>query len=243
MLATATTTTTTIIRMTMTTSDQPPLGRVAFLRLLQLASPTLPIGAFAYSQGLEAAVTAGLVTDEASTSRWILGLLLGPVTHLDLPIFARVHACHRAGDTAGVHRWDAVLFASRATAELQAEDRHLASSLGRVLGTLGMNLAARASHTFVATFAQAAAGFDIDVRWAAEAFAFVWAEGQTSAAVRLVPLGQSAGVRMVAAAGLAIPGAVDRAFALGDDDLGAAAPLQAILSSAHETQYSRLFRS
>lgn len=223
------------------------LAPEAFLRLLQLASPTLPIGAFAYSQGLEPAVVAGHVNDEVTAAAWILGLLQGPVTTIDLAVFDRIHAAVVAGDDETARRWNAFLFASRATAELQAEDRHLGAALGRVLDTLGLAPlvpgAVEAPPTFVMMFARAAALWSIDAQAALSAFAFTWAEAQVSAAVRLVPLGQSAGVRILAAVAAAIPAAVQRARALPDDLVGGAAPLQAVLSSTHETQYSRLFRS
>ncbi|HEY8923228.1 MAG TPA: urease accessory UreF family protein [Polyangia bacterium] len=230
-----------------------PAHRPSWLRLLQLASPTLPIGAFAYSQGLEPAVAAGLVTDEASAAAWILGLLHGPLAGQDLPIFARLHAAHAAGDVAAAERWNAFLLASRPTLELQTEDRHLGAALGRVLATLNVPeppraagqdaAAAPSSPTLASQFARAAASFGIDARTAAETFAFTWAEAQASAAVRLVPLGQSAGVRIVARAAAEIPSAVAAALAAPDDDIAGAAPGLALLSAAHETQYSRLFRS
>lgn len=214
------------------------------MRLLQLASPALPIGAFAYSQGQEAAVAAGIVHDEASAAAWILGLLAGPLAHQDLPIFARLHAAHAARDGAGARRWNDVLFASRASAELQAEDRQLGGAFARVLATLDLPAGLSDGPTTLAfQFARATAHFEIDVRQALETFAFTWAEAQASAAVRLVPLGQSAGVRIVARAAEAISGAVTIALTLSDDELGSAAPRLALLSTAHETQYSRLFRS
>ncbi|MEP6653651.1 MAG: urease accessory UreF family protein, partial [Myxococcales bacterium] len=221
---------------------------MALLRLLQLASPALPVGAFAYSQGLEAAVAAGLVTDEATASAWMHGLLNGPLTTIDLAIFARLHVAFSAGEVESASRWSAFLWASRATAELQAEDRHLGAALARVLVTLGVadpidSPGSTTPRTFAQMFALATATWRIDLGAATQAFAFTWAEAQTSAAVRLVPLGQSAGVRILSALAHEIPGAVDTALAVDDRDLGGAAPLQALLSSAHETQYSRLFRS
>ena len=202
-------------------------ARLALLRLLQLASPALPIGGFAYSQGLEPAVTLGLVTDEASAARWVLGLLAGPLTTLDLAVFGRIHRAFGAGDAGDAWRWNDFLMASRSTAELQAEDRHLGAALGRVLVTLGIadvdldaGPAKSAAPTFVSMFALATARWKIDLRPALEAFAFAWAQAQTSAAVRLVPLGQSAGVRILADVARAIPPLVDRALAIDDDDIG-----------------------
>lgn len=237
--------------MDTTTTTRPGDGAQkarTFLRLLQLASPTLPIGAFAYSQGLEPAVAAGRVVDEPSAAAWISGLLQGPLTTLDLAVFVRVHRAFVAADNPTAQRWNAFLFASRATAELQAEDRHLGSALGRVLETMGLPSPAPpppsdAPTTFVTAFARAAAHWALDLPSALQAFAFAWAEAQVSAAVRLVPLGQSAGVRILSQLAAVIPGVVERALSLPDEDISAAAPLQAILSAAHETQYSRLFRS
>jgi len=231
----------------MTTADgtAPSPGRLAFLRLLQLASPALPVGAFAYSQGLEPAVSAGVVHDEASTADWLLGLLSGPLAHLDLPAFARLYRAHTAGDADAVARWNAYLLAARPTSELQAEDRHLGGAFARVLATLGLPAQAGTvlPVTLAGQLARATVHYGVDLHTALETFAFMWAEAQTSAAVRLVPLGQSAGVRVLAQAGAAVPAAVEQALLLGDDDLAGAAPGLALLSTAHETQYSRLFRS
>lgn len=222
-----------------------PSSSLSFLRLLQLASPALPIGAFAYSQGMEPAVNAGLVSDEVTAAAWLLGLLRGPLAHQDLPIFARLYRAHAASDAVEVARWDAFLLASRPTSELQTEDRHLGGALARVLATLGVppQVPPVPVSTLASQLARATAHYRVDLRTALQTFAFMWAEAQTSAAVRLVPLGQSAGVRILASAATTVPAAVDTALALGDDELGGAAPGLALLSTAHETQYSRLFRS
>jgi urease accessory protein len=92
-------------------------------------------------------------------------------------------------------------------------------------------------------FALAARRWDVPLAAAAQGFAFAWAEAQTSAAVRLVPLGQSAGQRILAASAAVIPAVVAHALALADEEIGATAPRLAIASAWHETQYSRLFRS
>ena len=236
----------------MTTTPEAPVASppivfadAAMLRLLQLCSPALPIGAFAYSQALEPAVAAGWVHDEASTARWIGGLLDGSLATLDLPILQRLHAAFRDGGA--VTPWTALLFAARASAELQAEERHLGAALARVLAGLDVPeaaaWAARADLTYAAMFALAAARWEIPAAGALAAYAFVWCEMQVSAAVRLVPLGQSAGQRVLSSLAAAIPAAVARARSLADDDIGAAAPSHAIASALHEIQYSRLFRS
>ena len=78
------------------------LGGVALTRLLQLCSPAMPIGAFAYSQGLEQAVASGWVTDEATAKEWVLGLLHHSLATLDLPVLERLMDAWRSDDFARV---------------------------------------------------------------------------------------------------------------------------------------------
>jgi urease accessory protein len=222
-------------------------GDMALMRLLQIVSPALPIGAFAYSQGLEQTVSEGWVTDEAEAAAWLLGLLESSFATLDLPVLARLISAWHAGDVATVERWSAWLTACRPTRELRAEDRQLGAALARVLVALDLEDAAswttRTYVTHAAMFALAAVRFEVPIEAALAGHAFSWAEAITSAAVRLVPLGQNAGQRLLAAAGAAIPAIVKRALALPDQEIGSAAPGQAIASARHETLYSRLFRS
>jgi urease accessory protein len=228
-------------------TDVVPVSGVALTRLLQLVSPALPIGAFAYSQGLEQAVASGWVHDEASAAEWVLGLLEHSLATLDLPILERLIDAWRADDRRRVDEWTAWLAACRPTRETRAEERQLGAALARALAAIGVADAAgweaREDATQAALFALAAARYAIPTAAALAGYAFAWAEATTSAAVRLVPLGQSAGQRLLAAAGDAIPAAVERARSLEDDELAATAPGQAIASALHETLYSRLFRS
>ena len=221
---------------------------------MHLCSPALPIGAFAYSQGLEPATSAGWVRDEESARLWITGLLESQLATLDLPILGRLYdawgEAPGPGDAApppAVATWSAFLLASRPSSELQTEERHLGAGLARVLAEVGLPeataWAARPELTYATMFALAARRWNVPLAAAAQGFAFTWAETQTSAAVRLVPLGQSAGQRILAAAAATIPAVVTRALALDADEIGAASPRLAVASAWHETQYSRLFRS
>ena len=108
-------------------------GSSQLLRLLHLASPALPIGGFHFSQGLEYAADRGWVRDEATALDWIGGILGASIATLDLPVLHRLHAAWSRNDCLAVHRWNAFLLASRETAELRAEDRHLGGALLRVL--------------------------------------------------------------------------------------------------------------
>ncbi len=216
-------------------------------RLLQLCSPTLPVGAYAYSQGLESAVEQGWVGDEASAGAWILGLLGHTVRRLDLPVLIRLHGAWQAGDRDAVRRWNARLYASREAAELQREDQQLGAALARLLSDLGLEEAEpwrNASRVCFATlFGLAAARWEIPLPEAATGYAWAWTENQVIAATRLIPLGQTASQRLLVAAGPIIAVAVADGLALSDEEIGAAAPGLALASALHETQYSRLFRS
>jgi urease accessory protein len=86
-------------------------------RLLQLASPVLPVGAYSYSQGLEAAIEAGDVRDAAGAACWIGDVLTLSVSRFEVPMLARLHAAWQAGDAEAVHELNARFLASRETAE------------------------------------------------------------------------------------------------------------------------------
>jgi len=221
------------------------------LRLLHLASPALPIGAFHFSQGLEYAVECGWVKDEASALEWIDGVASSSLATLDLPVLDRLHAAWRQADHAGVQRWNAFLIASRETEELRAEDRHLGSALLRVLVELELTtdlFPLNAANTppgvaHASAFAFACARWNIAPPSCASTYAWAWAENQVLAAVKLVPLGQSAAQRMLHALCARIPLLVERAHKLTDSDIGISTALSAVASGRHETQYSRLFKS
>lgn len=231
-----------MITMVTTTITEAPGS--SLLRLLQLVSPTLPIGAFAYSQGLETAVEKRWVHDEHTALHWIAGLLRRSVGTLDVPVFARLYAAFVCGDLNAVMKWNAFILACRGAAELHAEDRNLGAALMKVFATLTASKPAVHSGTaYVTAFAQAAAHFQIPRDSAAFGFVFAWAESQVSAAVRLVPLGQSEGQRILLNLTEVLQESVATGLALPDDDISSTAPGHAMGSALHETQYSRLFRS
>lgn len=219
----------------------------ALLRLCQLVSPALPIGSYNFSQGLEYAVHAGWVRDESTALEWIRGLARHSVGTLDLPVLLRVHHALSAGNEPDVERWSRFIAACRETAELRAEDVHLGRALARVLADLGVEGArpwmTRADASFVTSFALGAVRWGINAEDAACGYLWAWCENQVLAAVKCIPLGQSAGQRMLDALIADIPQITAKAALLTDDDVGSAVPLHLIASAAHETQYTRLFRS
>lgn len=215
-------------------------------RLWLLVSPTLPIGGYSYSQGLEYAIGAGWVRDAEQAGDWIGGLASTVLIRQELPLLARIHRCAQGGDTAGVAYWNAYQLASRETAELRREDTQMGAALRRLLRTLQGPAACSelpGELAFVSSFALACVAWQIGVADACAAFAWVWCENQVAAAVKLVPLGQTQGQRLLLGFAERLPALTAQALGCADDDLGMTAPGLAIASSAHETQYSRLFRS
>jgi len=217
-------------------------------RLLQLASPALPVGAYTYSQGLEWAVEAGVIHDEASALCWIADLLELNLGRFEAPLMGRMLAVCRGGED--LAPLNAVFLASRETAELRAETVQMGYSMTRLLGELddfpAPALAALRrvdQPSFPAAWACAAAVWDIDDAPALGAYLWSWAENQVMAALKAGPLGQAAGQRVLLALGARIPAVVAEALALEAQEFSNFSPGFAIASSRHETQYSRLFRS
>jgi urease accessory protein len=218
----------------------------ALLRLCHLVSPALPVGAYAYSQGLEYAVHAGWVSDEATTFNWLQGLSRHAIGTLDLPILARLHRSWGVDDVAAVRYWTAQLIAARETVELRAEERHLGLALSRVLTELDVQEAGEwgnASPAFATMFSLAAVRWHIAVSSALSGYIWAWSENQVLAAIKLVPLGQSAGQRLLHRLTQSMPAIVEHAQSLRDDAIGVGAVSQALASALHESQYTRLFRS
>ena len=222
----------------------------ALLELMQLASPALPVGGFSYSEGLEAAVEAGLVRNEAQAGDWLLDQLHLSLARADLPVLAQALPAWQAGDLLRIRALNDWVQQTRESAELRQQTQQMGRSLGEWLKNRCepdprvAELAALApAPTWPVAFALAAALTGAPLRDVLLSFGFGWAENMVQAAMRSVPLGQSAAQRMLARLIDALPDAVQRAAALGDDERQAFTPMLAILSAMHETQYSRLFRS
>jgi urease accessory protein len=216
----------------MTTSTE------SLARLLQLASPALPVGAYSYSGGLEAAVEAGIVHDAASAERWIGDVLEHAMARMEAPVLWRMM---REPDR--IEEWNEFFLASRETAELRAESAQMGYSLARLLDDLGVGKIGIDEPSFPAAFASAVGAWKIDPAAALQAYLWAWLENQAMAAVKSVPLGQTEAQRILLRLGDRLAGIARDVAALEDEELANFTPGLAILSSRHETQYSRLFRS
>jgi urease accessory protein len=207
---------------------------MSLARLLQLASPTLPVGAYSYSGGLEAAIEAGVVHDAASAERWIGDVLEFSVARMEAPVLFRMMKGEELNE---------VFLASRETAELRAETVQMGYSLNRLLKDLGVGEVPVEEPSFPAAFAFAASHWKVEPEAALQAYLWAWLENQVMAAVKAVPLGQTDGQRMLLNLGGLIQEISKRTLSIKDEDLGNFAPGLAMFSAGHETQYSRLFRS
>ena len=219
----------------------------ASLRLWQLISPALPVGAYAYSQGLEYAIESGWVRDEADTAQWIEGLVSHALARLDVPLLSRLYVAWQEQNIVQVEYWNSLLLANRESAEIRAEDQHLGSALLKLLTDLEPEPCQHWQDdkpvSYATMFALAANHWHITLQDAATGYVWSWCENQVAAAIKLMPLGQTAGQRTLSRLITIIPDAVQLGLSLGDDDIGVASQGLGIASALHETQYSRLFRS
>jgi urease accessory protein len=222
----------------------------ALLQLMQLASPALPVGGFSYSEGLEAAVEAGLVRNEAQAGDWLVDQLHLSLARADLPVLAQAVPAWQARDMARIRSLNDWVQATRDSAELRQQTQQMGRSLAEWLKNhdtpddrVALLAALRPAPTWPLAFALAATLSGAPLRDVLLSFGFGWAENMVQAAMRSVPLGQSAAQRILARLINALPGMAQRAAALDDYQRQAFTPMLAILSAQHETQYSRLFRS
>jgi urease accessory protein len=220
---------------------------LSLLRLLQLVSPGLPIGMYSYSQGLERAVDDAWITNAEQAADWLLGLLQNGLSRVDGPILARLYDAWSDNNMVAIEHWSQTLIACRETAELRAEDRQTGQALARLLVNLELPEAndwlKRPDATLANLFALAAARWHISKADAVTGYLWGWLENQVLCAVKLVPLGQVAGQRLLKNLAGELPALVERALNLNDDEIGGSCFGLALASSRHEMQYSRLFRS
>jgi urease accessory protein len=223
---------------------------IALVRLLQLASPALPIGSYSYSQGLEWAVDAGTVSDAATAATWIGDLLDLVVAPGEAAVTWRLLNASECRDWRRFGEWNTWFCASRETAELRAETEQMGASLIKLAVALELldpetsaQLARWPALSLPAAFALSTRGYGIGSGAALVAYVWSWLDAHVTAAIKCVPLGQVAGQRLLKLLGARIPGAVALARATADDDVTSFAPGLALASARHECQYTRLFRS
>ncbi len=246
--------------MTMASTDvrstTPPDTASARLRLYQLVSPALPVGAFSYSEGLEVLVQSGRLSSAAAVQAWLEAELQRGALRLEaasLPELMELLRDWQAGAEGGAAEAaharqrllerDSWLLAQREAADVRAQQRQMGGSLLQLLGDLGWPLPERLALAWPTAFAWAGLCLSVPAAALVEAYLYGWVANQLSAAVRLVPLGPTEAQRLQLRLA---PLIAAQAAALAQTDpeslwnSGAGAGLAQL---GHSGLYSRLFRS
>lgn len=222
-------------------------AKIPLLRLLHLSSPSLPTGAFAYSQGLEWAVAAGWIKDGPDLKEWLTDLIDHQLAHVDIPLLGRMLAACYENREDNLARWCDLLLALRESRELRLEEQNRGKAMLSLLEGLGVPMTPTVESMLakcqLAGFAMAASHWGLDLSDAATGYVWSWLENQVLAGIKIIPLGQTAGHRILLQMDRPVMDAVARGLTLEDHELGASSPALAIASSRHETQYTRLYRS
>ena len=223
---------------------------IALTRALQLASQALPIGGYSHSQGLESAIESGMVTNEASALRWISDVLRLSLYSFEIPSLLAMDEAWCARNEARLRAVNEEFISTRETAELRAATVQMGFSMRALLYVLpdmpaGILATLRSidEPSLPCVWSAATTAWTVDSRDSAIAYAWSWAENQVLVAVKTLPMGQSAGQRVLLTLGHSIASNLDRIKSTSMDDRSNFTPALAILCAQHETQYSRLFRS
>jgi urease accessory protein len=240
--------TTTHIPTNMATATK--MRSASLSRLLQLASPMLPVGAYSYSQGLEWAIETGDVTDIESSKQWIGDVLSIYYANFELPVLLRLFKAWQQMDGPQIQYWDEYYQAGRDSSEALAETRQMAYSLLRLQRDLAtwppqviLLTGSLQQPAFPTIYAVTALCWEISLEETLHAYAWSFLENQVSAVMKTVPLGQVAGQRILSQLAMTLPKLVEDALQLPDDEIHNFCPALSIAGCRHETQYSRLFRS
>ena len=224
------------------------LDTIALLRLLQLASPALPIGAYSYSEGLEALVDSKKIDHQTALAEWLVQELQYGAIRLEAAVMVRAYRALVATDLESLRYWNHWLSAARETDELRSQSWQMGRSLMRLFQELQVvepSLVATLADgcNFAIAFGVVAASWQIDLHAAVLAYLHRWAANLVSAGIKLIPLGQTSGQTLLLTLQPTIEQAAADVLALSDDDLSSCGWGLALASMAHEIQYSRLFRS
>jgi urease accessory protein len=219
----------------------------ASIRLFQLCSSALPVGGFTYSQGIEYAVECGWITSEADLKNWLTDLIETNLVRVDIPLLKRMYEACIEEDETTLNRWCQQLIAYRETAELRSEERNRGRAMASLLVDLEVTHAKDWRKTLdqsqLAGMALACHDWHIQLNDMVLGFAWSWLENMVISGVKLVPLGQVAGQRILHELAELLTDNVSKGLALDDSEIGSSSPALAYVSARHETQYTRLYRS
>jgi urease accessory protein len=227
------------------------------LRLLQLASSTLPVGAYTYSEGLEFLTEAGQINSAELLQDWIAQELTYGAIRFESGIMLRAYQSVLRNDETQLLAWNAWWSAARETEELRLQSWQMGRSLLQLFlsleepsATTGIDKTWTALQTLLAQECNFAIAFgSVSAVWQIEpidallGYLQSWATNLIAAGIKLIPLGQTAGQQMLLNLQPTIERAAQQIEQLPDEALESCGWGLSLASMAHETQYSRLFRS
>ncbi len=223
------------------------ISELGLLRLMNLMSPTLPIGGFTYSQGVEKAIEIDWVSDFDTAQEWLNSQLLSGLIYTDLPILIRLYKSISLGDKDKAKEWSDILLACRETSELRQEEINRGRSLTKVIESIEKSAikdwdeVTNTNH--LAGYALICNLWQIPINELLLGYSWSWLENQISAIVKIIPLGQTQGQQLLHLLVKQIPEAIVKSKEVSLDEIGRSQPAFSIASSLHETQYTRIFRS
>lgn len=222
------------------------IDQLQLLQLLQLTSPSLPIGGFAWSQGTESAIDQGWLKGEADFAEWLQGIVQATFVWQEWPLLRQLHGAWLQADLEQVSYWNRYALALRETRELYQEDTQMGAALLRLCRDLGYTHAVQWQQketSYLTAFAMAAAEKNIPLDAACTGLLWSWLENQIAAALKTFPMGQTAGQRVFHQLAEQIPALLLQSAKVQQDEIGLSLPGVVLASMQHERQYSRLFRS
>ncbi|NES73196.1 MAG: urease accessory protein UreF, partial [Okeania sp. SIO2D1] len=226
------------------------------LCLLQLASPALPVGAYSYSEGIEVLVTTGKISDYDSLKNWLIDSLKFGSIRLEAALIVRAYLETNSGNLPLLNNWN-----NWATAVKETEELRLQSlQMGRTLIRLFMNIQPDVSTelmsfvqkkletetdfcNFAIAYGLISASWQIEIETAILGYLHSWATNLVNAGVKLIPLGQTVGQKLLWELQNQIVLSAKEILKLKDDELNSCSWGLSLASMAHEVQYTRLFRS
>lgn len=225
-----------------------PIDNTALLCILQLASPALPVGAYSYSEGLETLIDSGTIENEQSLKHWLEQELRYGAIRLEAAVMVRAYNSAKLSDTEALSYWNNWLTAARETEELRSSSAQMGRSLIRLLLELQPQVTFMANAVglpcnYAIAFGIAAAHWQIDLSSAILGYLHSWTTNLITAGIKLIPLGQTAGQKLLLELHVNLSSATQDILSLDDDDLNSCGWGLSLASMAHETQYTRLFRS
>ena len=220
-------------------------ANLSLLRLLQLSSASLPIGAYAFSQAMESAVHSGWINDSDDARQWLSLQMTHSIASVDAPILLRLMRSLDRDDLETFVYWNAYSLACRESKELRLADIEMGAAMKRLLENVDLSFPCidRKEICFCAGFAVAAVQWKILPRMALTGLFWSWLENSIAAAVKLVPLGQNAAQRLIGELLPIIQPAIEKAELMDDRFVGSGLPAIGMASAWHESQHTRLFRS